>query len=55
LRNGEWEYQAFTPEKKVNEKANLKACFQCHKPHEKQDFVMSLSSLSGQRCRNPSL
>jgi plastocyanin len=47
LRNGEWEYQAFTPEKKVNEKANLKACFQCHKPHEKQDFVMSLSSLSG--------
>jgi len=47
LRNGEWEYQAFTAEKKVNEKANLKACFQCHKPHEKQDFVMSLASLSG--------
>jgi plastocyanin len=47
LRNGEWEFQAFTPERKVNEKANLKACFQCHKPHEKQDFVMSLASLSG--------
>lgn len=47
IRNGEWEYQAFTADKKVNEKANLKACFQCHKPHEKQDFVMSLASLSG--------
>ena len=47
LRNGEWEYQAFTADNKVNEKANLKACFQCHKPHEKQDFVMSLASLSG--------
>jgi plastocyanin len=47
LRNGEWEYQAFTADRKVNEKANLKACFECHKPHEKQDFVMSLASLSG--------
>jgi len=47
IRNGEWEYQAFTADKKVNPKANLNACFQCHKPHEKQDFVMSLASLSG--------
>ena len=47
IRNGEWEYQAFTGDKKVNPKANLTACFQCHKPHEKQDFVISLASLSG--------
>jgi amicyanin len=47
IRNGEWEYQAFTADKKVNPKANLTSCFQCHKPHEKQDFVMSLASLSG--------
>jgi plastocyanin len=47
LRNGEWEYQAFTADRKPNPKANLKACFECHKPHEKQDFVMSLASLSG--------
>ena len=46
-RNGEWEYQAFTVDKKPNPKANLKACFECHKPHEKLDFVMSLASLSG--------
>ncbi len=47
IRNGEWEYQAFGPDKKVNEKANLTACFQCHKPHEGQDFVISLASLKG--------
>ena len=47
IRNGEWEYQSFMPDKKVNDKANLKACFQCHKPHEKQDFVMSLASFTG--------
>lgn len=39
LRNGEWEYARFTPDGKLNTGANDKACFQCHKPHEKQDFV----------------
>lgn len=47
LRNGEWEYAAFGPDQKLNEKANYKGCFQCHKPHEKQDFVISLAKLSG--------
>jgi plastocyanin len=48
-RNGEWEYAAFTVDRKPNEKANAnsKNCFVCHKPHEKQDFVMSLARLSG--------
>ena len=48
IRNGEWEYQSFMPDKKVNEKANLRACFQCHKPHEKLDYVISLPGLAGQ-------
>jgi len=48
-RNGEWEYAAFTVDRKPNAKANANAknCFDCHKPHEGQDFVMSLASLSG--------
>jgi hypothetical protein len=45
VRNGEWEYQAFTAERKVNEKANLTACFNCHKPLDKQDFVFSYDKL----------
>ena len=47
LRNGEWEYQAFTAERKVNEKANLAACFGCHKPHADKDFVFSMAKIKG--------
>jgi plastocyanin len=47
LRNGEWEYAAFGADQKFNDKANYKGCFQCHKPHEKQDFVISLAKLAG--------
>ena len=47
IRNGDWEYQVFNAEKKVNDKANLKGCFQCHKPHAGQDYVISLARLSG--------
>jgi len=49
MRNGDWEYSTFSPDGKPNEKAiaGIKSCFMCHKPHEKQDYVMSLASLSG--------
>jgi plastocyanin len=49
IRNGDWEYAVYMPDGTPNEKANAntKACFQCHKPHEKQDFVISLASLAG--------
>ena len=47
IRNGEWDYQVFNAEKKVNDKANLKGCFQCHKPHAGQDYVISLARLGG--------
>jgi plastocyanin len=48
-RNGDWEYAAFTADKKPNAKANAntKACFDCHLPHAQQDFVISLAGLSG--------
>ena len=39
IRNGEWEYQAFKADKTPNTGANLTACFNCHKPLDKQDFV----------------
>ena len=46
IRNGEWEYQAFNGEKKVNDKANLTACFQCHKPLPGgQDFVFTYDKM----------
>jgi plastocyanin len=47
-RNGEWEYAVFTPDGRPNEKANAnnKACFTCHLPHARQDFVISLAKLN---------
>jgi plastocyanin len=53
IRNGEWEYSAFGVDQKFNDKANYKACFQCHKPHAKQDFVISLARLAGQAPGGP--
>ena len=47
LRNGEWEYSAFSAAGVHNPKANYKACFECHLPHAKMDFVTSLAKLSG--------
>jgi hypothetical protein len=44
VRNGEWEYQAFTAERNVNNKRSLTECFQCLKPLER-DFT----SLHGAR------
>lgn len=45
LRNGEWEYQAFTAAKAVNDKANIKACFECHKPKDGDDFLFTAGLL----------
>jgi len=44
-RNGEWEYQVFTADKKVNDKANLETCFTCHKPHADTDYLFTLDKI----------
>ncbi len=46
-RNGEWEYQVFNATGVPNPKANIDGCFQCHLPHAKQDYVISLARLNG--------
>jgi hypothetical protein len=45
VRNGEWEYQAFKADTTPNTGANLTACFNCHKPLDKQDFVFSYDKI----------
>ena len=48
IRNGEWEYQAFTAAKQVNANAKLTACFECHKPLPgAQDFLFSYGKMAG--------
>jgi hypothetical protein len=45
MRNGEWEYRAFTPDGKPNEKTDLKPCFTCHLPKASQEYVFSLDRM----------
>jgi hypothetical protein len=48
IRNGDWQYQAFTAAREPNPKAVLAACFKCHLPLDKQqDFVFSWNPLRG--------
>jgi len=47
VRNGDWIYQSFSPGGEVNEKANLTACFQCHLPFAKDDYLTNLAKLQG--------
>ena len=45
LRNGEWEYARFRPDGSRDPQANIKGCFECHKPESKRDFVFTFSEL----------
>lgn len=47
LRNGDWIYQSFAPDGQVNDKANLTACYQCHLPFAKDDYLTNLAKLAG--------
>jgi Cytochrome P460 len=44
-RNGEWEYQAFLADGKVDEKASLESCFQCHKNGDSANFMFTAVQL----------
>lgn len=47
IRNGDWVYQSFTPAGVPNDKANLTACYQCHLPFAKDDYLTNLAKLQG--------
>jgi len=45
LRNGEWEYARFQGDGRRDPNANIKGCFECHKPEASRDFVFTLTEL----------
>lgn len=47
IRNGDWQYQSFTPDGKVNEKANLTGCYECHLPFARDDYLTNMAKLAG--------
>ena len=47
IRNGEWEYAQFKSDGTLNTAVDVKKCFECHKPLDKQDYVFSYKELTG--------
>jgi Cytochrome P460 len=43
-RNGEWEYQHFTPDREVA-KDNIGRCFSCHANQERDDYINSMDQM----------
>jgi len=50
VRNGEWEYRVFTPEKAPNASINVGGCFGCHKSEAAHDFVHAYDKLRVACC-----
>lgn len=54
LRNGEWEFALFTPDGKLNNAFDTKLCMECHKPHDRLDYVKTYFAMAGKRVEaNP--
>jgi hypothetical protein len=45
VRNGDWEYRVFRPDKTPNTNANMTSCFTCHRPQAAADFIFTRDSL----------
>lgn len=41
IRNGDWEFQSFQPDRTVNRSENVTRCMGCHKAQDKNDFVFT--------------
>ncbi len=46
LRNDDWNYAVFTPEKKMRAGVNQAECLACHKPLDKASFAFSIEPLT---------
>lgn len=45
IRNGDWEFQSFRPDRTVNRSENAARCMGCHKAQEKNDYVFTLDQM----------
>ncbi len=45
LRNADWNYAAFTPDRKVRPNLNYAECFACHKPKESTSYLFTLADM----------
>jgi cytochrome c553 len=46
LRNGDWNYAVFTPDRGLRSDVNHAECLACHKPQDKESFLFTLKELA---------
>jgi len=51
LRNGEWEFAAFTPDRLRDTQMDTKVCMECHKGHDHLDYVKTYLAMGGKRVQ----
>ena len=49
LRNGDWNYAVFTPDKQQRPGVNQAECLGCHKPLDKESYLFTLKQLAAAR------
>jgi len=52
LRNGEWEFAAFTPDGRRNAQVPAQTCMACHKPHAHLDYIKTYFAMGGRRVED---
>ena len=52
LRNGDWDYAVFSPEKVRRDAANQAPCLACHKPMAADSYVFTLKSLKAAAAKS---
>lgn len=45
MRNGDWQYQSFSPDGSVDEEVDIGRCFSCHANVERDDYVNKLDEM----------
>ena len=45
LRNGDWEFQSFQPDRTVNRHESVSRCMSCHKAQSTHDFLFTLDQM----------
>lgn len=45
IRNGEWEYQAFTAEGEIDHEQDIGSCFSCHANQKQNDYVNTFDEM----------
>ncbi|MCC6192727.1 MAG: cytochrome P460 family protein [Anaerolineales bacterium] len=53
LRTGDWAFQSFGPDRRIDRRENLARCMACHQPQAKNDFVFTYGRMQTLGSKRP--